>query len=375
VAATLTPTLPMCGAEAPEVRLTGSAPQSGPRAAPVTVAGRRVFPTPVFDTYWRFADARQELYFARLVGQQRPWTSDPVLAEHRFTNAYRAADRVSQYLIRHVIYGQVDDPVDIVFRTLLFKFFNRIETWQALVSAVGEPRWSDYRFSDYEHALSRLRESGARVYNAAYVIPPPQLGEGKKHRNHLRLAELMMRDRLPERLAECRSMREAFTLLRSYPSVGDFLAYQFLIDLNYAEVVDFDEMEFVVPGPGARDGIRKCFGKSADGIEADLIRWMADNQESQFERLGLEFRTLWGRPLQLIDAQNLFCEVDKYARVTHPDVQGISGRTRIKQTYRAGAPMLEPWFPPKWRINERIEPRRETESIGNERPMSQLSLI
>ena len=39
-----------------------------------------------------------------------------------------------------------------------------------------------------------------------------------------------------------------------------FLAYQYLIDLNYAAGLGFSEMDFVVPGPGARDGIRKCFG-------------------------------------------------------------------------------------------------------------------
>ena len=45
---------------------------------------------------------------------------------------------------------------------------------------------------------------------------------------------------------------------------------------------------------------------------------MAENQEDEFARRGIEFQTLWGRPLQLIDCQNLFCEVDKYARVYHP---------------------------------------------------------
>ena len=54
---------------------------------------------------------------------------------------------------------------------------------------------------------------------------------------------------------------------------------------------------------------------------------------SESDRLGLEFRSLWGRRLQLIDCQNLFCEVDKYARVRHPEVVGVSGRTRIKQKY------------------------------------------
>ena len=82
---------------------------------------------------------------------------------------------------------------------------------------------------------------------------------------------------------------------------------------------------------------------------------MADNQEREFERLGIKFQSLWGRRLQLIDCQNLFCEVDKYARVAHPDVAGISGRTRIKQKFSPTGPLDLPWYPPKWGINSKIE--------------------
>ena len=58
-------------------------------------------PTVVYDTYWRFAAERQEIFFRRVVRtSQPPWTADPILAEYKFTNAYRASDRVSQYLIR-----------------------------------------------------------------------------------------------------------------------------------------------------------------------------------------------------------------------------------------------------------------------------------
>ena len=46
----------------------------------------------------------------------------------------------------------------------------------------------------------------------------------------------------------------------------------------------------------------------------------------------LQFSKLGGkRSLQLIDFQNLFCEIGKYARVAHPEFAGASGRTRIKQ--------------------------------------------
>ena len=57
----------------------------------------------------------------------------------------------------------------------------------------------------------------------------------------------------------------------------------------------------------------------------------------------------------MIDCQNLFCEVDKYARVAHPDVAGISGRTRIKQKFSPTGPLELPWYPPKWGINSTIE--------------------
>jgi len=82
-----------------------------------------------------------------------------------------------------------------------------------------------------------------------------------------------------------------------------------------------------------------------------------DHQEEEFERLGLKFRNLWSRRLQLIDCQNIFCEVDKYARVKHPEVEGISGRTRIKQAYKRNAMPINYWYPPKWGINDLIHPK------------------
>jgi hypothetical protein len=58
--------------------------------------------------------------------------------------------------------------------------------------------------------------------------------------------------------------------------------------------------------------------------------------------------------LQLIDCQNLFCEVDKYARVYHPEMTGKSGRSRIKQRFHPKASPIDYWYPPKWGLNERI---------------------
>jgi len=317
----------------------------------IMVAGRRLRPTPVLDTYWRFATERQQVYLARVRRDAAPWTTDPIIASNRFTNCYRAADRVSQYLIGEVIYRGSQDPDELLFRILLFKFFNRISTWELLRSAFGEPTWAGFCLERYDGVLAEAVASGQAIYSAAYIIPPPRLGARRKLTNHLLLVRHMVRDRLVSRLQASASMEQAFRVLRCYPSLGDFLAYQLLIDINYSMIIDFDEMDFVVAGPGARDGLRKCFGAAARGIEADLIRYLTDTQEQHFARLGLRFPGLNGRRLHLIDCQNLCCEVDKYARVAHPMITSYSGRTRLKQRFQPNDHPVTSWFPPKWRLS------------------------
>ena len=320
-------------------------------------------PTVVYDSYWWFAAERQEVFFRKLKGLADSLTDDPILLRHKFTNAYRASDRVSQHLIRHVIYEGDKSPQEVFFRTILFKLFNKIETWEMLKSRLGTISYADYSFSRYNQVLSDAISSGTRIYSAAYMMPSGKsaFGHARKHSNHLELIKRMMDDEVPLRIADAPNMRQAFEVLRSYPTIGNFLAYQFITDLNYSEMVNFSEMEFVIPGPGAIDGIHKCFSDLGGLNETDIIKLVTDRQEMEFERSGLNFRTLGGRPLQLIDCQNLFCEVSKYARLRHPDIKGVSKRTRIKQIYRPSAKPIEYWYPPKWNINDIILHGRRAE--------------
>lgn len=314
-------------------------------------------PTAVYDSYWHFAAERQRIFFRRLEMLPLPWTDDPILQAFKFTNAYRASDRVSQYLISRVIYrdDMPGDAAEVVFRVLLFKLFNRIETWELLEKAVGTVTYAGFSFKQYDQVLTRAMARGLKIYSAAYIMPSAgSLGHDRKHRNHLSLLERMMHEELPARLASSTTMQQAFDVIRGYPSFGDFLAYQYVTDVNYTTVTDFTEMEFVVPGPGSIDGIRKCFASIAGWNEAQVIRFMAERQEIEFARLGLDFKNLWGRRLQLIDCQNLFCEVSKYARVRHPDIGGVSGRTQIKQKFRPHPVSIDYWYPPKWGINEAL---------------------
>ncbi len=308
----------------------------------------------VYDTYWRFAAERQAIYYRRQVDPEGPWTDDPILQRYRFTNAYRVADRVSQYLVREVQYrtDRSPAPAELFFRTMLFKIFNKIETFELLERHLGPISWQATDLREIARVLDHAVASNQKIYSAAYIMPSPAFGHARKHRNHLAMLHRMMDESLPGRLAAARSLEDAYQLLLGYPGLGPFLAFQYAIDLNYSELLNFEEREFVVAGPGALDGLVKCFGTAALERPQAMIHEMAERQDEEFSRLGLTFDGLYGRPLQPIDCQNLFCEISKYTRVAHPTVLGTSGRTRIKQVYKPSSlePAKRPFFPPKWRL-------------------------
>jgi len=313
-------------------------------------------PSLVFDTYWKFAAKRQEIFFKRFQSLTAPWTDDHVLMKHKFTNAYRASDRVSQYLIKNIIYSGDQSSDEVFFRIILFKTFNKIETWELLKHELGDVSYKDYSFKKYNNVLDKAMRIGKSIYSGAYIMTSGKsaFGFDRKHHNHLKLIELLMNDRVPDKISSIKTMEDLYLFLKSYPTIGNFLAYQYLIDINYSNLTSFSEMDFVVAGPGAKDGIKKCFTDFGDYSEADIIKYVTDTQQGHFKRLELDFKNLWGRDLQLIDCQNLFCEVDKYSRIVHPDVQGISNRKKIKQLFNCNKQQVEYFYPPKWGLNQKI---------------------
>jgi hypothetical protein len=310
-------------------------------------------PTPVFDAYWRFAAERQNIFVKRQTQSLPPWTTDPILTQFKFTNVYRASDRVSQFLIRHVIYAGDDDPAEVIFRVLLFKLFNKIETWQLLERELGSVSIEDFSVKRFSTVLNRAFEAGDRIYSGAYIMPSGSKAfkTVRKHDAHLHLLQLMLADNIAEKIQTAPNLQGVFEVLRSYPLLGDFLAYQYAIDINYSGVTDFSESEFVCAGPGARSGLRKCFANLDRITDEDVISLVTDCQEDEFSRRGITFRWLGSRRLQLIDIQNVFCEIDKYARVQFPDAVGLANRAKIKQRFRPNPAPIQPFYPPKWGIN------------------------
>lgn len=292
----------------------------------------------VLDTYWRTAAERQEIFYRKIRGENIS-TEDPVFIHYKFCNVYRASDRVSQFLIKNVIYDKKRSEQDTLFRIFLFRLLNKIETWEKLDEVSLD------NFEKLEKKLDILK-SGGPIYGNAFILCANKVfGFEEKHKNHIKLLEEVFKKNKVD-FTKAKSLKELFLMLRELPLIGDFMAYQIAIDFNYSPIFNFDENDFTVAGPGAKRGIEKIFGKTKNSEE--IIYWMVENQEKEFERLGLDFKNLWGRKMKAIDVQNWFCETDKYCRVKFPELK--SNRSKIKNTYKPSVVKIEYFYPPKWNI-------------------------
>ena len=314
-------------------------------------------PTPrtgVYDLYWRFAAGRQAAFWARQRGHPQPWTDDPILQRFKFCNVYRAADRVSQYLIRDVIYnGEGVAPDDLAFQIVAFRTFSNIETWEGLRAELrGAPTLADLKSGAFLRALEAVKRRNGGLYTGAFILCANKAyGFDAKHQNHNALWEdMFVKNDAARRIRGANSLEQVVAFLQSFPLMGPFMAYQTAIDLNYSELINFSENDYTQAGPGALRGIAKCFEDTGSYTPADIIMMMTDTQEREFERLGLVFEPLTAgtnrRWLQAIDCQNVFCETDKYCREAAPQL--ASNRMRIKSKFSPQANVPPLFLPPKW---------------------------
>lgn len=291
-----------------------------------------------YDCYWEFAAERQKIFWNRY--HKQPYTTnDGALRQHKFTNCYRVLDRVTQYLISHV-QKEAKNEEDAIFRTLLFKQFNRIGTWEQLEQRMGYISFHT-QLQDVGNTLSIMKAEGLQIYSGAYMINTPRDGTAK-HWMSLKCVYDFVHH---PNAWEWTCLEDIYKDLRSIKNHGNFLAYQYAIDINY--IIGYPESTFVVPGPGCIEGVMKCHGPSADPLWS--IWRTAERQVEEFAKRGLEFKWIPNRALQWIDIQNLYCEIGKYLRWKMPHLN--TGRSRIKAKYSKTSEDIEYSFPEAWRVD------------------------
>ena len=309
--------------------------------------------------YFYFIQERMNIFWKRYNGQVTNLSSDKILSSHKFTNVYRAQDRVSQYLIREVIYANENfNEIDTLFRILLFKVFNKIDTWEYLQSKMGVLSLKNFDVTRISKLLSE-KISDTPIFSGAYMMTGSHQKYKQypsKHESWLRMIEQeLLEEKRLEKIIKSKTLREVTALLNQCSFIGDFLSYQYAIDFNYSTVIDFDENSFVKAGIGSIRGIKKCFEQIGKYSYEDCIRYTFDNFTKYQEKYGFtEFKNLFGRDPKLIDFQNCFCETDKYLRVKMPELQ--VDNMRIKQKFNTPKGPILFYFPPKWEINQNIKP-------------------
>lgn len=239
---------------------------------------------------------------------------------------FRVSDAASQFLIREVIEKGSQTHEDVVFRVILFNIFTRIETYRTLERRLGPLTWKRYDHAEFEEVLRDIERSGDSLYTGAFQKPAPRLGGSSNYENHLHLLDVLMKKdpNLVDIIKNCEFLVEAYDWINSLPGMGDFTAHQLLLDLSYAGLNGkglsrFHPSDFVVAGIGAVKGIELCFNGLTKGQETEIMRWMCENQEKMFARLGLHFDGLKARGkkqvLHLCDIEHTLCEVYKYEKL------------------------------------------------------------
>lgn len=312
-----------------------------------------------FEKYFYLMQERMNIFWKRYEGVNSPFSQDEIFNKHKFTNVYRASDRVSQYLINNVIYSGNEDlnEEDILLRILIFKIFNKIETWEYLEKEFGIIRVSNFDVDKISLSLKYLI-SRKPIYNSAYMMTGTHKDYNhlsSKHEKWLNMIEYeMIKEKKFKKIIKSKSLEEIFDILQSCPFIGGFLSYQYTIDFNYSEVINFSEDSFTKAGIGAIRGIKKCFENLNGHSNEDAIRYTQENLEKFQTKYGYnDFKPLFGRQPTLIDLQNCFCETDKYLRVKMPELN--LGNTRIKQKFKISNNPINFFFPPKWKINHLIK--------------------
>jgi hypothetical protein len=277
--------------------------------------------------FWYFVSERHAIYLRRQAGQPKPWTTDPILQQYKFTNVFRELDRGTVWLREHFLEPHRDDDLGLIaFNICWYRAFNYIGTGERLG---WQTEWNP---SAVKATLTAALARGEQVFTGAHIIrsefgrpkidsivdvcsnlyslctEPDEFGSSQSWFANLCLAQ--------------RSLKEAFEQLLTVPYIGPFMAHEFVIDMRSTRLLEdaIDANTWSNAGPGAKRGLERLglpFHPPAKAIESMV--YLLEQSRTQLAD--------FVPPLELHQIEFCLCECDKYARVKYGE--GIP-RSRYK---------------------------------------------
>jgi hypothetical protein len=264
---------------------------------------------------------REAIYQARENGHSAPWTQDPALVKYKFTNIHRRDDRVSVWVIDHLITPNLERE-DLWFTLLVARLINWPPTLQALINKRVLPcRPEDFDADMFEHTLERIKNDGKKVYSGAYMLYPTKMEPGgnksKAAAKYIIGSAVEKAQGINEALywqAGASPTIEGFVVeLSKCFGISTFTAGQVAADLTYApghldQAADL--FSFAPIGPGSSRGLNYLLGKApfASWKQKEFNAELSNVFSQIIDQLDIVDMTLH-------DVQNCMCEYSKYCRV------------------------------------------------------------
>lgn len=287
--------------------------------------------------FWYWISERHSIYLRRQRGESKPWTTDPILRDYKFTNPFRENDRGTVWLRENFLEPHrapvhlncamdwktgigCDCGVDqenlslLAFNICWYRMFN----WTGTGELLG---WRESWPSDeIKELLTSTLAEGKQVFTGAHIVYSPP-GFSKIDaivdvcsalwalcRGSLRDISLVQVAR------ETKSLEAVFNLLTTVHCVGGFMAYEMVTDMRHTRLLEdaTDIMTWANPGPGARRGLQRL-GLPYKGSTA--IRSMRRLLQEDIEARQSDGAPLDFPPLEMRGIEHSLCEFDKYCRV------------------------------------------------------------
>lgn len=253
----------------------------------------------------------------------KPWTDNPILKIVKFTNVRREHDRESLNLINNITSKTDVSLKDRFFNIIVMRFWNKYESFK--LATGGELLKFPLSDNDFNKCIERIESYPEHTWwSGAYYTAPVRSWLERIHFNKvvqdppinyatspLYFAKYVLTDDLWDNIEKCNDPSELFALLTSIPWMGNFLVYQWFIDLTYCEDYWFSENEYVVSGPGCTKGVNLLFSDKDGMNEEECLFWLRDNQMELFKDFSYDPKTLFSdlvehdRKLSLMSFENL----------------------------------------------------------------------
>lgn len=276
-----------------------------------------------------FVTERQKIYEKKEARKPKPWTDDAILQTEYFCNIRREQDKTTKW-VREYIREPLQGKDEVAFAVLAFRWFNLIETGNALLDS----RHGPLRTESMLHSLlckwnprkAKERLQGLpQIFTGAFTISPSGSSKPKLDRVIDDYIQPVWESKPPigNVIKGCLTLRSAFNVVSTFPGFGGgFMAAQVIADLRYTHLLHdaLDSHTWCCLGPGSLRGLHRIAGRSIEAPKpADWHEEMVVVQRY--------LNTLIKPVLHMTDVQNCLCEYFKYERVLF---QLGSGRSKRK---------------------------------------------